>query len=281
VVVSERQSGGRGGKRPATVSLRARRFLLDLFDSRIDPELEEGDYELRHGSFSGRPELHRRRAEPAPDPAAAPAAGTTAASAPLPAAAARQRGEPSQPVEPPLAGERGLIVEFGPSRSNRFAQALAVAHASAGECVELTPGRHRVSFRLGSEPAAYSGLAGLIERVRHWRASEVSHEGELVPALHAREMAACARHQLHSFHRCQFRFHFGVLPRCALCPLFDAQRALRDQLGENPLPALTFEIKLGPTLTALLRGEPPPPPDQQTDWQVPDFPPAHWNDGNS
>ena len=92
--------------------------------------------------------------------------------------------------------------------------------------------------------------------------------------------AACARHQLQSFRRCQFRFHFGVLPRCTLCPLFDAQRALRDQLGENPLPGLHFELSLGPILTALLGGEPPPPPGDLSDWQAPDFPPEDWSNGN-
>ncbi|HYN23400.1 MAG TPA: hypothetical protein VE078_20765, partial [Thermoanaerobaculia bacterium] len=47
-------------------------------------------------------------------------------------------------------------------------------------------------------------------------------------------------------------------PRCSLCPLFDAERAIRDVLGENPPPATVLEITFCPNLRALLRGELPP-----------------------
>ena len=38
----------------------------------------------------------------------------------------------------------------------------------------------------------YSGLARLLEWVRHWRASEVYEEGELISSFHAKEMGWCA-----------------------------------------------------------------------------------------
>ena len=46
-----------------------------------------------------------------------------------------------------------------------------------------------------------------------------------------------------------------VFPLCSLCPLFDAERAVRDMLGENALPPLVLEITYGPKLRALLRGD--------------------------
>jgi len=55
--------------------------------------------------------------------------------------------------------ERRLTVEFGPSRSKRFAKAVAAAQSGPGECQELEPGRYRVSFLLGSDAAVYVGLA--------------------------------------------------------------------------------------------------------------------------
>jgi hypothetical protein len=62
--------------------------------------------------------------------------------------------------------------------------------------------------------------------------------------------------------------------------LFDAERAIRDVLGENPPPGMVFEITLGPNLQALLRGELPPNPDEESDpgFEVPDFPPAEWGE---
>ncbi len=59
--------------------------------------------------------------------------------------------------------ERLVTVEFGPSRSRRFGRALAEARSRAGECSEVEPGRHRVSFRLDTIAAAYTGLARLLE----------------------------------------------------------------------------------------------------------------------
>jgi hypothetical protein len=108
-------------------------------------------------------------------------------------------------------------------------------------------------------------------------------------------MAWCASFYLGSFGECRERFLYGVLPRCALCPLFDAERAIRAGLREEPAPAPPSEIGLGevdlspepdfqtvtnidfifnPDLLAQLDGELP-------DWMdlsqlVPDFPPAEW-----
>jgi hypothetical protein len=89
---------------------------------------------------------------------------------------------------------------------------------------------------LGEDFAAYAGLARLLEWVRHWRATEVCEDDEQVSAFHAKEMAWCASFQLKSFGACRFRFFHGVFSRCSLCPLFDAERAIRDVLGENPPP---------------------------------------------
>jgi hypothetical protein len=144
--------------------------------------------------------------------------------------------------------EQLVTVEFGPSRSRRFGRALAEAQSGPGECDEVEPGRYRARFVLGEDSAAYTGLARLLERVRHWRATEV----EPVSAYHAKEMAWCASFQLTSFRACRFHFGYGVLPRCSVCPLFDAERAIRDILGENPPPGNVVEITLGPNLLALL-----------------------------
>ena len=170
--------------------------------------------------------------------------------------------------------ERVLAVEFGPSRSKRFGKAVAEAKSGAGECSELTPGRYRVRFVLGEEPAAYSGLARLLERVRHWRETEVYEDEELVSAYHAREMAWCASSQLTSFRACRWRFYHGIWPRCSFCPLFDAERAIRDVLGENPPPETVLEISLGPKLEALLAGELASNLDLAI--EVPDFLPEEW-----
>jgi hypothetical protein len=96
---------------------------------------------------------------------------------------------------------------------------------------------------------------------------------------------------------CRERFEHGVLPRCALCPLFDAARAIRAGIREDPAPAERVQIGFGeaelipepdftkitdldfifnPDLLALLDGEIP-------DWMdlsglVPDFPPEEWGE---
>jgi len=115
--------------------------------------------------------------------------------------------------------ERLVTVEFGPSRSKRFGRALAEARSGAGECSEVEPGRYRARFVLSEDSAAYADLARLLERVRHWRATEVYEDDEPVSAFHAKEMAWCASFQLKSFRACRVRFCFGVLPRCSVCPL--------------------------------------------------------------
>lgn len=171
--------------------------------------------------------------------------------------------------------ERLVRVEFGPSRSKRFGQALAEARRGAGEWGELEPGRYQASFVLGEDPVAYTGLARLMERVRHWRATEVYEDDELVSVFHTKEMAWCASFQLTSFRACRYRFYYGILPRCAVCPLFDAERAIRDVLGENPPPGFHFEITFGPNLRALGTGLPPDPDD---DFEIPDFPPEEWGE---
>jgi len=175
--------------------------------------------------------------------------------------------------------ERQLTVEFGPSRSKRFGKALAEAEDGPGECSELEPGRYRASFVLGSDAVAYTALARLLERVRHWRATEVCEGDEPVSAYHAKEMAWCASSQLKSFGACRFRFSYGVFPRCSLCPLFDSERAIRDMLGENPLPPIALEITYGPKLRALLEGDLESlAQESEQDWQVPDFPPKEWGE---
>ena len=64
--------------------------------------------------------------------------------------------------------------------------------------------------------------------------------------IHAKEMAWCASSQLKFYGGCRFRFIYGVFPRCATCPLFDAERAINDVVGENPPPTTVFEIEFGP-----------------------------------
>ena len=143
-----------------------------------------------------------------------------------------------------------------------------------GECEELEPGRYRVRFLLGEDTSVYVALARLLHGVRDWRATEVYLGEEPVSGFHAREMAWCASSQLKLFGECRFRFNYGVLPRCALCPLLEIERAVRDMLGENPIPPLRFDIEYGPRLQALLRGE----LDQESpeDRRLPDFPPEEW-----
>jgi hypothetical protein len=91
-------------------------------------------------------------------------------------------------------------------------------------------------------------------------------------------MAWCASGQLKAFGDCRFRFDWGVLPRCSLCPLFDAERAIRDVLGENGPPGMLFEIRFGPRVQALLQGESRSVSERglDRDWRVPDFAPDEW-----
>ena len=174
--------------------------------------------------------------------------------------------------------ERPLTVEFGPSRSKRFGKAVALAQSGPGECTEIEPGRYLVRFLLGEDSALYSALGRVLERVRHWRATEVSEGGEPASVFQAKEMAWCAAFQLRSFRTCRFHFGNGILPRCSVCPLFDAERAIRDVLGENPRPGNIVEISLGPNLLALLRGELPPGLAEGYDpsFEIPDFVPEDW-----
>jgi hypothetical protein len=193
--------------------------------------------------------------------------------------------------------ERELSVEFGPSRSKRFGKAVALAQGGPGECTEVEPGRYRVTFLLSREAALYSALGRLLERVRHWRATEVYEEEELVSSYQAKEMAWCASFQLSTFGRCRERFQFGVLPRCALCPLFDSERAIRAGIREASVPGEDIQ-------PAFRQEDPEPIPEQygsivvhldvlfdpelmaQFEWDlpewvnlgplVPDFPPEEW-----
>jgi hypothetical protein len=178
--------------------------------------------------------------------------------------------------------ERVVTVVFGPSRSKRFGKAVVEARSGAGECEKIAPDRYRTRFALGRDGGAYSGLARLLERVRRWRATEVYEDGELVSADHAREMAWCASAQLKAFGECRFRFDWGVLPRCALCPLFDAERAIRDVLGENGTGGMVFEIRFGSRVQAVLRGESPSIGERELDpdWRVPDFAPEEWRNSS-
>jgi len=171
--------------------------------------------------------------------------------------------------------ERRVTVEFGPSRSKRFGKAVAEAQRGGGECSELEPGRYRVRFVLGEDAAAYAGLARLLERVRHWRATEVYEEDELVSSYHAREMAWCASSQLTSFGACRWRFYYGIPPRCAFCPLFDVQQAVRDSLGENTPLGQVFEISFGPNIRALMENR---SPLIDPLWKTPDYPPEEWGE---
>jgi len=175
--------------------------------------------------------------------------------------------------------ERVLTVEFGPSRSKRFRKAVEEALSGAGECSEVEPGSYRVRFLLGSDGRVYASLARLLQRVRDWRATEVYEGDQLVSSYHAREMAWCASSQLGWFGECRFRFFYGVMPRCSLCPLFDEERAVRDVLGENTPNRIEIEIRLPPRIEALLMGEPPPPmiaPRLDPNWKIPDHPPEEW-----
>ncbi len=173
---------------------------------------------------------------------------------------------------------RTVAVEFGPSSSKRFAKAVKAARAGASEFTELGQGRYRARFQLGDDPAPYKALGASVQSVRHWRATELTCDGDPASASHVAEMAWCAASQLGNYGICRFRFVYGIWPRCSLCPLFDVERAIRDILGENPPPAVTFEINLGPNLRAALRGEIPVDGDPEPPVVVPDFVPGEWTD---
>jgi hypothetical protein len=170
---------------------------------------------------------------------------------------------------------RVVGVEFGPSRSKRFAKAVKLARESASEFTDLGEARYRARFVLGDDPAPYKALGRLVERVRGWRATEVSAEEEPASAYHVKEMAWCASAQLKNWGICRLRFDHGIWPRCSQCPLFDVERAIRDLLGENPPPAIDLEIRIGPNLRAALRGDIPPGVDPDPP-VVPDFVPGEW-----
>jgi hypothetical protein len=203
--------------------------------------------------------------------------------------------------------ERLLRVEFGPSRAKRFAKAVAQARQGPGECTELEPGRYRLRVALDGDPDAYRGLARLLEWVRHWRATEVYEDDELVSSFQAKEMAWCASFYLSSFDGCRHRFEYGLLPRCALCPLFDAERAIRAGMRDQPARRLTSDpdpeapgsdagglrLVSGPDLMELLQKQRPDwiPPDflaelmrwELPDWVdadflFPDYPPEDWGE---
>jgi hypothetical protein len=127
----------------------------------------------------------------------------------------------------------------------------------------------------------------------------VYEDKEQASAFHTKEMAWCVSFQLTSFGGCRERFDYGVLPRCALCPLFDAERAIRAGLREDPAPGERVQIGFGegdsdiglepdftkitdldflfnPDLLAQLDGDVP-------DWMdlsglVPDCPPMEWGE---
>jgi hypothetical protein len=195
--------------------------------------------------------------------------------------------------------QRLLRVEFGPSRSKRFAQAVALAQGGLGECSESEPGRYRVRFLLAADAALYGALGRLLERVRQWRATEVYEGEELVSTYQAKEMAWCASFQLSTFGECRERFRWGVMARCALCPLFDSERALRAGMRDQPAPGerpeaafrpagfqllaepdatlvIDLDVLFNPDLLAELDGEIPEWMDLSA--LVPDSPPEEWPD---
>ena len=87
-------------------------------------------------------------------------------------------------------------------------------------------------------------------------------------------MAWCADSQLRLFGDCRFFFSYGVFPRCSLCPLFDAEKAIRDVMGENLHPGAMLSIEIGEAILARLRGE--HLSNLDLDLKVPDFVPEEW-----
>jgi hypothetical protein len=174
--------------------------------------------------------------------------------------------------------ERSFTVGFGPSRSKRLRKVVAEARERTQDLTEPEPGQYRARFVLGTDPQVYASLARVIELVRGWRASEVFEEHEPVSPYLVKEMAWCASAQLRSYGRCRFRFAYGVMARCASCPLFDPERAIRDSMGEFQ-PTAGVVIELGPALRAVLRGELGAPAEQEVpDAEVPDFVPEGWEE---
>ncbi|HEY2940001.1 MAG TPA: hypothetical protein VGJ27_09315, partial [Gaiellaceae bacterium] len=61
--------------------------------------------------------------------------------------------------------------------------------------------------------------------------------------------------------------------------VLEVERAVRDMLGEDPIPPVVLEITYGPRLRALLRGELDKLAQElEEDWKVPDFPPKEWGE---
>jgi hypothetical protein len=68
------------------------------------------------------------------------------------------------------------------------------------------------------------------------------------------EMAWCASFQLGTFGECRERFQWGVMPRCALCPLFDSERAIRAGMRKEPVLGEHVHAALGLHDAALIVG---------------------------
>jgi hypothetical protein len=62
------------------------------------------------------------------------------------------------------------------------------------------------------------------------------HRPEKSMAASTPERWRGASFQLSSFGECRERFGYGVLPRCARCPLFLPERAIRTGIREEPAP---------------------------------------------
>jgi hypothetical protein len=58
-------------------------------------------------------------------------------------------------------------------------------------------------------------------------------------------MGWCASFELTTFGDCRERFENGVPPRCALCPLFDPERAIRAGIRQDPASTERCQIGLG------------------------------------
>ncbi len=114
-------------------------------------------------------------------------------------------------------------------------------------------------------------------------------------------MAWCASFQLSTFGECRERFQFGVLPRCALCPLFDSERAIRAGISEEPVPGEYVQaafprddaelipepdFTLVTNLDFLFDSDPMAQLDGELpEWMdlspfIPDFPPEEWPDSS-
>ena len=91
--------------------------------------------------------------------------------------------------------ERLTVVEFGPSRSKRFKKAVAEAERGAGECASSSRAATGCASSSVRIPAAYTGLGRLLAYVRHWRATDVYQDDELVSTFHAKdiEVSGCPK----------------------------------------------------------------------------------------